>query len=281
MALPAAVVRWCAEHGFGERPRVEPIGGGCINATARLAGPGGDTVVLKTNASAPRGMFADEADGLTALRVDGGPTVPRVLDVGDDFLLLEDLRPAPRGPGFWREFARRLARLHAITAPRFGYARDNWLGASPQPNGWRDDGWAFFAEQRLLHLARVAAGRGWPHLRPLERICARLRDLVPPQPPALLHGDLWSGNALSDARGAPAIVDPAVHFGWAEAELAMTRLFGGFPAEFYDAYAEAAPFAPGFSERVDLYNLYHLLNHLILFGDGYATQVEAAIARYA
>jgi fructosamine-3-kinase len=257
----------------------EELGGGCINTVRRLRLADGSSAVLKTNASAPAGLFAREAEGLAALHLDGGPTVPEVLGAADDFLLLEDLRPASPARGYWPEFGRRLARLHRVTSERFGFAHDNWLGASPQPNGCMDDGWAFFAERRLRHQARLAAR--WKLDARIERVCARLRELVPPQPASLIHGDLWSGNAMVDAHGMPALIDPAAHHGWAEAELAMTRLFGGFPESFYAAYAEVRPLAPGFAERVDLYNLYHLLNHLVLFGASYLGQVEAILARYA
>ncbi|MBN1665608.1 MAG: fructosamine kinase family protein, partial [Anaerolineales bacterium] len=155
--------------------------------------------------------------------------------------------------------------------------------STPQPNPWQADGYRFFAEQRLLYQARLARRRNLieaADLAQVEGLAARLPDLVPEQPAALLHGDLWTGNAASDSAGRPALIDPAAYYGWAEAELAMTTLFGSFPAEFYAAYEEARPLAPGYRGRFDLYNLYHLLNHVNLFGRGYLGQVQAILRRY-
>src|SRR5690606_24376549 len=135
---------------------------------------------------------------------------------------------------------------------QFGFAHDNYIGSTPQPNGWLADGHVFFAEHRLAYQARLAhdAGRlAANEVAAIERIATRLPELVPLQPASQLHGDLWAGNAITDAAGAPALIDPAAHFGWAEAELAMTALFDGFPLEFYAAYSEAHPLEPGWRNR--------------------------------
>jgi fructosamine-3-kinase len=278
------VADWCLAQGLGRVTRVRSVGGGCINHGARLETESGQTCFLKTNSSTPPDMFQREAEGLTALAAPEGPRFPRPLLAGPDFLLLEDLAPAPRQPGYWETLGRQLASLHACRGERFGFEAGNYLGSTPQPNPWTDDGHAFFAEERLLYQARLARRRGLLEAADLaraERLAARLPELVPAQPAGLIHGDLWSGNAISGPKGEPALIDPAAHYGWAEAELGMTVLFGGFSEAFYRAYDETAGLLPGWRERLPLYNLYHLLNHLNLFGVGYLGQVRAILHRFA
>ncbi|MBU0510724.1 MAG: fructosamine kinase family protein, partial [Chloroflexi bacterium] len=191
--------------------------------------------------------------------------------------------PAYRRGGYWTEFGRQLASLHNHTRPQFGFAHDNYIGSTPQPNPWTDDGYEFFAEHRWLFQSHLARQRGLisrDELRQIERLSARLPKLVPEQPASLSHGDLWSGNAMTDSRGAPAIIDPAAHYGWAEAELAMTTLFGSFPGTFYRAYEEIRPLEPGYQSRFPVYNLYHLLNHVNIFGSSYLGQVQSILSRY-
>ncbi len=282
--IPAVVTSWLAESGYGPVVARQPVGGGCISNGVRLTTRSGETFFLKINAHCPADMFAREAEGLEALRCPQGPRFPKPFLFGADFLLLEDLNPAPRAPGFWRTLGRQLAVLHNRTAPRFGFAHDNYIGSTPQPNPWSDDGYAFFAQHRLGYQAELAGRRGL--LTPGEvaqvlRLAARLPELVPEQPPSPLHGDLWSGNIITDQAGRPALIDPAAHYGWGEADLAMTALFGSPPDAFYDAYQEARPCPPGWRSRFPLYNLYHLLNHLNLFGRGYYGQVMAVLRRFA
>ncbi len=284
MTVPEAVQTWLVEQGYGEVLRVEPVSGGCINHGARLVTATGATFFLKTNPAAPPDMFAREAEGLEALQVPDGPRVPRPYLWGRTFLLLEDLAPARRAPDFWETLGRQLAALHEHTAPQFGFMHDNYIGSTPQPNPWTEDGYAFFAEHRLRFQARLARERGWldaETMRQVERVAARLPQWIPAQPASLLHGDLWNGNVLSDRTGQPALIDPAAYYGWAEADLAMTALFGGFPERFYRAYEEVRPLVPGYRERFPLYNLYHLFNHLNLFGSGYYGAVREVLARFA
>lgn len=262
----------------------EPLGGGCICEVRRLRFADGRSAVLKTHAAAPAGMFRAEAAGLRLLADGAGPRVPAVLAVGDDGLLIEDLGSGTRGPRFWEDLGGALAELHARTAPRFGLDHDNRIGLTPQANAWLDDGHVFVAERRFLPLARACVGRGLldaGDLRRVDALCAALPRLVPAQPASLLHGDLWSGNVIACGDGAAAMVDPAVHFGWAETDIAMTALFGGFPERFYAAYVEAWPLPDGWRERLDLHNLYHLLNHALGLGGGYVRQARAVIARFA
>jgi fructosamine-3-kinase len=195
--------------------------------------------------------------------------VPAVLEVGNAFIRLEHLELQRSGD--WEAMGRMLAKLHHVRGPRFGWHRDNWIGLSPQQNTWCDDWTEFFRERRL----RPQAERAGVPVN-LEGI-AKLLGGHQPQP-SLLHGDLWSGNAGFTAEG-PVIFDPAVYYGDREADLAMTELFGGFPRDFYDAYRKAWPLDEGYERRKHLYNLYHLLNHLNLFGDSYRGRVEATLRR--
>ncbi len=284
MTIPAAVIIFLSENAFGEVRTRQGVGGGCINNGSRLFTTSGETFFLKTNSSAPEDMFAREAEGLLTLGVPGGPAVPRVYLYGKEFILLEDLAPTARCTDYWPHFGRQLAVLHDRVHPTFGFHHDNYIGSTPQPNSWMDDGYRFFAEQRLLFQVRLAVQRGLlgkAEQSQVERLVNRLPQLVPPQPASLLHGDLWSGNAITNRLGLPAMIDPAAYFGWAEADLAMTALFGGFPDSFYRAYAETRPLEPGFRERFGVYNLYHLLNHLNLFGGSYREQVNAVLHRFA
>lgn len=213
-------------------------------------------------------VFAAEVDGLQALR-NAGVTVPATLShglsAGGAFLQLEflDLRKE----GDWTALARMLARLHRASGPRYGWHRDNYIGATPQQNGWCDD-WARFWRERRLKPQFERAG-----MQP-EFFEALLENHRPR--PSLLHGDLWSGNAGFTAQG-PVVYDPAVCYGDREADLAMTELFGGFPPEFYAAYDADYPLAAGYETRKHLYNLYHLLNHLNLFGSSYLGRVKTTL----
>ncbi|MDF1564961.1 MAG: fructosamine kinase family protein [Deltaproteobacteria bacterium] len=260
------------------------VGGGSICEARRLQLADGRSIFVKEARGAPPGLFPAEAEGLAALGAAGGPRVPAVLAVEERFLALEDLGAGRASKGDWEHFGHALARLHRQSAEGFGFAADNFIGRTPQPNGWMADGPTFFAERRLLHLGRACRDeRGLDRrtLQALESIARRLPELLPDEPPALLHGDLWTGNVHPCASGEIALIDPAAHFGYREADLAMTSLFGSLPAAFHAAYESAWPLAPGARERVSLFNLYHLLNHLLLFGGGYRASVEQTARRWA
>jgi len=282
--IPDAVYEWLSDHQHGDVLKTSPVGGGCINNGSIITTTSGSTFFLKANQRAPADMFAREADGLVALlSVKGAPRLPKPHLYGPDFLLMEDLVPHPKQPGYWTEFGRRLAVLHSHTNPEFGFNNDNYIGSTKQPNPWTGDGWEFFAEHRLLFQARLANQRGLlgvTEVRQVETLAESLPQLVPSQPASLIHGDLWSGNATTDSSGYPAIIDPAAHYGWAEAELAMTTLFGSFPHQFYSAYQEVRPLSQGYEQRFPIYNLYHLLNHVNLFGASYLGQTLSILRRY-
>lgn len=288
--IPDAVSNWITTQGFGSILSIRPVGGGCINHGACLITTSGMSFFLKTNPSAPNDMFQREAEGLSTLQSSSSsgagkfPRVPVAHLFGDNFLLLEDLKPAKPCENYWEQFGRQLAELHRKTSPQFGFDHDNYIGSTPQRNQWTNDGHEFFAEFRLYfqaHLAHHNKLLDSYDTRQVEAICQHLPNLIPSQPASLLHGDLWSGNAITDLNGHPAIIDPAVYYGWAEAELAMTSLFGGFPDHFYRAYEDTNPLEPGYRQRFPIYNLYHLLNHLNLFGSGYLSQVRSILHRFA
>jgi len=225
---------------------------------------------LKEGAPARADAFAAEADGLDALRPH--IRVPRVLERGlrngKAFILLE---PLDLRPGAYAALGLALSTLHHQSGPRFGWARDNYIGLSPQQNGWCDDWLEFWVTRRMEPQISWAREQGFDVSMPPMRLLEKHK----PQP-ALLHGDLWSGNAGFTAAG-PVIFDPAVYYGDRETDLAMTELFGGFPRAFYRAYDEAFPLEPGYEKRKHLYNLYHLLNHLNIFGGGYLGQVKQTL----
>lgn len=282
--LPQAVTEFVAAQGWGNITQMQPVSGGCINDGRILRTATGPALFLKLNPGAPPDMFQREAEGLAAIgAVAGAPRVPAVYSAGESFLLLEYLMAAPPAPDTWPVLGQQLARLHGATRPRFGFDHDNYIGATPQPNPWTADGHRFFAEHRLRFQAKRAyrAGLIGPAmLGRVERLAERLPSLVPAQAASLVHGDLWSGNIIAGPAGQACLIDPAAHFGWAEADLAMTTLFGRPPQVFFDGYLAERPLMGGYRGRFELYNLYHLLNHVNLFGATYLPAVEASLARY-
>ncbi len=278
------VEKWLTENQFGQVLSTQPVSGGCISNGRIIATQSGKTFFLKTNQNIPGDMFIREAEGLSGLKIKGGPSIPEPYLYGTNFILLEDLKSAPHSSDYWTKFGHQLAVMHLNTHPQYGFAQDNYIGSTQQPNTWTDDGYHFFAEQRLMfqaRLAREAGLLGKTDRRRVENLASRLPELIPNQPASLLHGDLWSGNAVTNSTGGPAVIDPAAHYGWAEAELAMTSLFGTFPSAFYRAYEEVRPLDAGYYTRYSIYNLYHLLNHLNIFGRGYLGQVQAILKQYA
>jgi fructosamine-3-kinase len=217
-----------------------------------------------------------------------GLRVPTVVARSDipPLLVLEWVEPGRSTAAYWEELGRGLALQHRVQGQSHGWDADGFLGRTPQANAWESRWSVFYRDQRLhwLHGLLRGAGRSSDALsRDLDAICGRMEDLLPEpaEGPVLLHGDLWGGNAMPDEEGRPVVYDPAAYFGSREADLAMTRLFGGFEAGFYGAYQEAFPLEEGAAQRVDLLNLYHLLNHALMFGGGYLAQCEAVARRYA
>ncbi|MBO0932805.1 fructosamine kinase family protein [Fibrella aquatilis] len=237
-------------------------------------------------------LFAVEALGLARLRQTNAIRVPAEIGHGRmgerAYLILEYLEPDADGlrgapPTYWTQLGHQLAHLHAHTQPQFGLDHDNFIGSLVQRNTLTDSGYDFFFDQRLLPQAGQALYNGLlkkATYDALFRLRERLPDLLPAERPALLHGDLWTGNVLITEEGQPAIVDPAVYYGFREAELAFTQLFGGFDGQFQAAYEELFPLEPGFAERIPVYNLYPLLVHVNLFGSGYVSGVERVLSRF-
>ena len=253
----------------------EPVGGGCIHHAFVL-----DQYFVKLNRLSFLGMFEAEAEGLGALAETGIIRVPEVLTTGTTdstaFLVLERLDLGGRGDE--ARFGEQLAALHRHTGSAHGWHRDNFIGSTPQSNPRSPDWVSFFRDHRIDPMLRLLAARGIT-ISGTEHLLDRIPELLAgvSAPPALLHGDLWGGNAGFLGDDTPVLFDPAVYFGHRETDLAMTGLFGGFGPRFYDAYRSAFPLEPGHEMRRELYNLYHVLNHALLFGGGYASQAATMV----
>ena len=244
-------------------------------------------VFIKTS---HRDVFGVEAAGLDAMRKTNSIRIAQVLGQGESggtyVIVLEAIQSHSPTADFFETFAMQLAQMHrAGAADRFGFRHDNFLGETAQPNSWADDWTSFWSESRLgfqLKLAREN-GYGGDELQRLGgALQSKLDSLIGGsiEKPALVHGDLWSGNWLCDDRNQPALIDPAVYYGNRESEFGMTTLFGGLPEQFYSAYNEAWPMESGWQDRVAIYRLYHLLNHLNLFGASYLAECMAILRRF-
>ena len=263
----------------------EPTGTGSISRAFRLEGSG-QRFFVKVNSAARLGMFEAEQAGLVELAATKSIRVPTPICCGSDalfsWIVLEYLEIGT-GAGGLAKLGAPLAMLHRRTAANFGWNRDNTIGSTPQQNDWCGDWVVFLRNRRIGYQLQLAQRNGY-HGRLQssgEKLLADLGTFFSAYRPeaSLLHGDLWSGNAAVLADGEPAIFDPAVYYGDREADLAMTELFGGFPRPFYRDYNDAWPLDPGYPVRKRLYNLYHLLNHLNLFGASYLAQSQDAIDR--
>jgi len=275
---------------IGAKLRARPsdrVHGGSINESYRWESDAGPLFV-KVAPARNIEVFVAEAAGLDELRCAKAVRVPRVLGVGTSggtagkaWLALEWIECGSTSPATDATLGEQLARQHRATQATFGWTRDNTIGSTPQLNAESADWRIFYRDLRLRYQLDLAARNG--HGGRLQQRGAVLLDCLPEffrsySPiPALLHGDLWGGNRRADGQGQPVIFDPAVYYGDREADVAMTRLFGGYGREFYAAYDAAWTLDPGASTRTDLYNLYHVLNHLNLFGRGYLGQASAMI----
>ncbi len=228
-------------------------------------------------------MLAYEATGLAWIENTGAVRVPRPIATEKGILVTEWIDRTLPTIRSWRTLGESLARLHANDHSRYGFEMDGFCGDSVQYNQWKDDGIEFFVSQRMEPQVKMARDRGLlsrDDLSGINGLVSRLPELIPDQRPALIHGDLWSGNVLFDSFG-PVVIDPAIHYGWAEADLAMTHLFGSFHPDFYAAYFSHSGHCTGFEQRKDVYNCYHLLNHLNLFGMAYHSPLMTIVRRFA
>ncbi|MFD2572261.1 fructosamine kinase family protein [Spirosoma soli] len=267
------------------------LSGGDINTSAQVFSSEGVFFVkwnqVSLHSSEHQSMFEAEARGLDLLRQTDALHIPQVIGYGHQldksYLILEYIDSGNPDKKYWETLGQSLAVLHSHTQPKFGLSFANYIGSLPQSNTPTVSGYEFFFEQRLLPQAGMALYKellSKEAYDALFRLRDRLPDLIPNERPALIHGDLWSGNVMVTEEGLPALIDPAIYYGFREAELAFTKLFGGFDQRFYDAYDEAFPLYEGFDERVGIYNLYPLLVHVNLFGSGYVSGVERILKQF-
>lgn len=261
----------------------QTLGGGCIANTQKVVLASGESFVVKQVAG---DICIKEAHGLQEIKKSECVRVPEVIHAEPGVLILEYIEPGIRPKDFFVLFGHKLAALHRFQGANFGFFEDNYIGSTPQVNTPVSTGWPdFYFEKRLLYQFRLAEKNGFVdekfrHL--FLNLESRLPDILAgsDEPPCLIHGDLWRGNYMIDQQGEPVLIDPAVYYGHREAELAMTRLFGGFSSLFYMAYHESYPLKPGSDFREPVYTLYHVLNHLNLFGSGYRAHAISLMQQY-
>ena len=261
----------------------QPVSEGCINQGYTVS-DGDRTYFVKLNQAAPVAMFEAEALGLKQMLATATIRVPKPIcwgtAKGSAYIVLEWLELGGNAQS-WAKMGRQLAAMHQTTSSQgFGWERNNNIGSTPQINNWTADWAEFYAKHRLGDQFQQATRRGG-HFPEQERLIAAIPQLLAGHQvhPSLVHGDLWGGNAAFTSLGEPVIFDPAVYFGDREVDIAMTELFGGFPAAFYRGYNEVFPLAPGYERRKPLYNLYHILNHFNLFGGSYGSQANRMISQ--
>ena len=260
--------------------------GGDINQTFILQTTTGKLFV-KLNSASAGDMFEKENNGLQLLAQAQAVAVAKPVVAGSAdgqiFLVMEFIEKGVPAANFWQQFGHGLARLHKTTIDSFGLDENNYIGTIPQQNKACATWAEFYTHQRIIPLMQQALRQhkcSLDDVRAAERLCGRFEELFPAEQPALLHGDLWSGNFMAGEDGGPVIYDPAVYYGHREMDIAMTLLFGGFDSNLYSYYNEAYPLQPGWRQRVPLCQLYPLLVHLLLFGGHYYNSVMEIIKRY-
>lgn len=275
---------------LGNEPRITSIhaaSGGMINHTYIIRTNNSSFFVKWNDDPSSSDLFEKEADGLAAL-VQGKIKVPSVLGYGiiEDryYLVLEHISKSNPVPHFWEDFGNKLADLHQCGADRFGWHIDNHIGKLHQENSWYDEWVDFFIDCRLEPQIKLAVDHRLLSTKTIvqfENLYPKLVSIFPPEKPALIHGDLWSGNFMIGEDGCAVVYDPAVYYGHREIELAFTRLFGGFDDRFYQAYNCSYKLSPGFEEREEIYNLYPLLVHVNLFGSSYLSGILRTLDRFS
>ena len=258
-----------------------PVAGGDICTATRLRLTDGRGAMIKTRPHAPEGFFEREAAGLRWLREAKAVHVPQVLAVADDCLVLDWVEPGKPSTDLAERFGRELAAMHAAGAEAFGADVDGYIGLAPLPNRPLPTWPEFFASRRVMPYVRAAVDRGSltsDGAATIEAAMRRIHELAgPAEPPARLHGDLWSGNVVWGSDGDVWLIDPAAHGGHRETDLAMLSMFGAPHLQrILDAYDEASPLADGWLERLPLHQLHPLLVHAVLFGGTYGSRAAAA-----
>jgi len=261
--------------------------GGCINNALKIKTSDGDYFV-KWQKGIPEDMFEKESTGLDLLRKTRLLKIPEVIGLGKldgkHYLVMEHIESIPPKTNYWSDFGASLAQMHLNnSAERYGLDHHNYIGKLPQFNTGHSDWIEFFIEQRLDYQLKLAVKGGMVDSSFVNRYRSfymKLPELLPVDQPALLHGDMWSGNVMVSSDGLACLIDPAVYYGHREIELAFTQMFGGFGPEFYTSYQEAYPLDPGFDERVSIYNIYPHMVHVNLFGTSYLGGVESVLRRY-
>jgi len=264
-----------------------PVSGGDINEARRLETPLGKFFLKMNTVAHAHCMFAAEAKGLQLMADARALRIPEVIGSSTEgstgWLLMEFMEQGRRRPDFWRSFGEGLAAMHRTRGEQYGLDHDNFIGSLPQSNTQHKHWVEFYIAERLqpqVEMALQSNKFNTSDQQNFENLYEKLPQLLPEESPALIHGDLWSGNFLADERGAPVLIDPAVCFASREMDIAMSLLFGGFDQKFYDAYHDTYPLLPGWEERVDLYQLYYLLVHVNLFGGGYVGSVQRIVRRF-
>ncbi len=254
------------------------IVGGCINNAIKINTNKGDFFV-KWNTNSKANMFQSEYNGLKVLKDTNTIRIPNVLCFDDDFLILEFIPPSNPNNAFWEVFGQKLALMHKQTHSKFGLDFDNYIGSLYQDNTQNKNWTEFFIQNRLQAQLSIGNFSG-TLLSDFDKLFQKLPNLFPNEKPALLHGDLWSGNFLAKNGDTPMLIDPAIYYGNREMDIAMSKLFGGFNSDFYFAYNESRPLENGWEERIQICNLYPLLVHVNLFGGAYINQVKNILSYY-
>ncbi len=263
-----------------------PVGGGCIADSRIIETESGKQYFVKSYSGLGKSILQNEANGLRELEKADAIKVPHVVYQDNEILILEYINSGRKRKDFSEVFGRQFAEMHRYTSNLYGFYEDNYIGANPQKNTPQMDNWAdFYWQNRLIYQFKLAERNGYidsSFHSMITQFEKRVYELIEgsEEKPSVLHGDLWGGNYMVDEAGNPVLIDPAVYYGHREADLGMTMLFGGFDSRFYLAYNEENPLEEGWKERMDLYKLYHVINHLNLFGSGYYSQMTSIINRY-